>query len=95
MTAPAAAHRLIPILTGLDFLNICTAFGFCHLMMNKIRLSDRLQLYNWETLPTFPFPVQGERQATPRMVKWTPAAGRIIGLTKHKLCQCLVEGGVS
>ena len=27
---PATSHRLIPILTGLDFLNVCTAFGFGH-----------------------------------------------------------------
>ena len=29
-TTPAASHRLIPILTGLDFLNVCTTFRFGH-----------------------------------------------------------------
>ena len=82
--APAASHRVIPTLTGLDFLDVRTTFRFCHCMMNRIHLSDSFRLYVGKILPTFlgldlsdPFPVQGERQATPRGVKWTPAAERI------------------
>lgn len=35
----------MPTLPGLDPLDVCTTFGFCHRIMNRIRLSDRFRLY--------------------------------------------------
>lgn len=52
---------------------------------------------NPSTFPGFdlsdPSPVQGERQATPGMAKWTPAAGRITGLISINYAKaCSNEG---
>lgn len=63
-TTPAASLCVIPTLTGLDLLNVRTTFGFGHVGRQSPRLADdspkdKLQLYKWETLPTFPIPSKG------------------------------------